>query len=111
MLTHICVKVRPVDTGVPGLPPRWEYVAGCFRNGDAFKREPAEPGKTYSFNGVFLEVRGVDDPYNVAAENDYYLGAYLGLYRTLCRVFLVLFVLALFAFVAIYCYGYQFARS
>lgn len=53
-LSGVCITVRYKEGEQQGS---WEYVKGCFADGQPVEYRKAEPGKDYAFNNVRFEVR------------------------------------------------------
>jgi hypothetical protein len=63
VLTDICLMVD-YEAGV------WSYMGGCFEDGSPVRMAEAEPGKSYTFDHVRVQVRSVHDPYVVATQKN-----------------------------------------
>ena len=103
VLDQVCMLVRENHDDEAGQGVRWEFAGGCFKNRtESIRMKQAEPGKSYSFEHIKIEVRHELDPYVVAAENDFDLGFNLGIFRFLMWVcflasigFLIAFIVGL----------------
>jgi len=55
-INAMCLLVRYVEN-YDANQAAWEFVGGCFQNGEVTEYLPGEPGKVYSFENVQIEVR------------------------------------------------------
>jgi hypothetical protein len=62
VLTDICLLIN--YKGTEG----WSYEGGCFEDGSPVRMIEAEPGKSYAFKNVRIQVRSALDPFVVAAK-------------------------------------------
>jgi hypothetical protein len=65
VLDSVCVIVDRVEDAYGNVD--WEYAGGCFRDNSPARYHHGEPGKTYTFDSVMVQVRSAVDPYVAAA--------------------------------------------
>jgi hypothetical protein len=64
VLTDICLMVDYNGTD------SWSYVGGCFDHRSPVRMATAEPGKSYFFDSIRIQIRSVHDPFIVATHQN-----------------------------------------
>lgn len=59
-LNALCVLVKYTEN-YESNQAAWQYMGGCFADGQVAEYMPAEVGKVYKFDRVQIEVRQVND--------------------------------------------------